>query len=328
MQFINALSLAPSVNDWLANSYHPRVLHVFDHVCNLINEYKEVLSVVTPQIGNGPFNLVIENDVLFSKHLNLQSPISHSTNQFNLEDLLINTADAKLWFPRPNWERLHGKRDDILIQIMSLRGRWSHARSNLLANLKIASSQRAGTLLATTLPITNYQVCGLDMPFANIAQDYSTTDSLQSPISNSLISSLASADFTSSLTAAKQLAGLGIGMTPSGDDFIMGALYAEWIIHPPEIARVFAEEIATTSAPLTTSLSAAWLRSAGKGEAGILWHRFFDALVSGDEADIQLQITKLLSVGHTSGADSLAGFMDLFTCWGEHCSNLWEYNQP
>lgn len=56
---VTALSLAPTVNDWRADSRQPRILHVFDHASNLINERGEVLSVVTPQIGNGPFNLVI-----------------------------------------------------------------------------------------------------------------------------------------------------------------------------------------------------------------------------------------------------------------------------
>ena len=84
MQSINSLSLAPDVRDWLANSRQPRILHVFDHACNLINVHREVLSIVTSQIGNGPFNLVIEGDILFSEHLNLQSPISNSPNHLNL----------------------------------------------------------------------------------------------------------------------------------------------------------------------------------------------------------------------------------------------------
>ncbi len=97
MKFINALSLAPDAKDWLINSRHPRILHVFDHVCNLINEGREVLSVVTPQIGNGPFNLVVEGDVLFSDYLNTQSQISIHMDQFRLGDLTINTADENLW---------------------------------------------------------------------------------------------------------------------------------------------------------------------------------------------------------------------------------------
>jgi len=161
MQSINALSLAPDVCDWLAHSRHARVLHVFDHACNLINERREVLSIVTPQIGNGPFNLVVEDEVLFSDHLDAQSLISIRANQLRLEDLTINTKDAKLWSPRPDWERLHAKRDDILSQLMSLRASDSE-RSNPLVNFEIASglvsmrtSSYSTTALAMTLPITN-----------------------------------------------------------------------------------------------------------------------------------------------------------------------------
>src|SRR5215216_6945929 len=97
MRSINAHSGTQNVRDWLANSRHPRILHVFDHACNLINERREVLSIVTPQIGNGPFNLVVEDNVLFSEHLKLQFLISVFPNQLNLGDLSINTKNAKLW---------------------------------------------------------------------------------------------------------------------------------------------------------------------------------------------------------------------------------------
>lgn len=296
--FINAESITPVARDWLANSRQPGILHVFDHACNLINEHGKVLSLVTLQIGQGPFNLVIEGDFCFSEHLNLQSPVSISLNQLNLGDLSIHAANAKLWSPRPDWERLHAKRDDILDQIMSLRVSDSE-RSNPLAHLEIASSQ--SMLLAMTLlqlPLTNYQP---------------SVSNLQSLI----LSSVITANIQSSKNAARQLSGLGSGLTPAGDDFILGAIYAAWIIHPVDVAKVIAEEITNTAAPLTTTLSAAWLRSAGRGEAGILWHEFFDALILGDTSAIQLQITKLLLVGATSGADALAGFTGTFICWAE-----------
>ena len=265
MQSINALSLTPDVNGWLANSRYPRILHVFDYACNLINERGEVLSIVTREIGNGPFNLVIEEDVLFSDHLNLESPISNSPSLLNLGDLTINTGNAELWFPRPDWETLHVRRDEVLA-------------------------------LLAKLPVTNYQL-------------------LNSPFSNSLASSLANADLPASINAAQKLAGLGIGLTPSGDDFIMGAILAAWIIHPADVAGVLAAGVTEVAAALTTSLSGVWLRSAGRGEAGILWHNFFDALISVDAIAIQLLIKKMLSIGHTSGADALAGFFGVFTAW-------------
>jgi hypothetical protein len=89
----------------------------------------------------------------------------------------------------------------------------------------------------------------------------------------------------------------------------MGGIFAVWILHPFERARLIAAEMANTAAPLTTSLSAELLRSAGRGEAGILWHEFFDALVSEETSAIEFSMSRLLSVGHTSGADALAGFM-------------------
>jgi len=268
MQFLNALSLAPDVNDWLANSFHLRILHVFDHACNLINERREILSIVTPQIGNGPFNLVVKDDVLFSDYLHAQSPISIRANQLYVGDLTINTDSAKLWSPYPNWERLHAKRDVILNQL-------------------------------TSLPITAYQIL-----FPN------------SLISN-LSLALANANLSPSLSAVQKLAGLGQGLTPAGDDFIMGALYAAWIIHPHEVASILAKEIARAAAPLTTSLSAAWLRSAGNGEAGVLWHEFFATLLHMNILRAQAAMDKILAIGETSGADALSGFTDIFSSYAE-----------
>ena len=277
MKTIKALSLAPAVRNWLENPQHPRILHVFEQACNLIDERGEILSIVIPQIGDGPFNLVVENNIWFSKHLNVEFPIhragpavSHrrarGTNgveapifhtQLHLGDLTIDTMKAKLWNPRPNWEKLHARRDQILDQLLSL-----------------------------SLP--DHQL------------------SIPNKLASNLASALTGADISSAKTIASQLSGLGIGLTPTGDDFIMGAVYAVWIIHPIKIANVLAREVADTAAPLTTSLSAAWLRSAGNGEAGILWHQFFDALVTGEE--VEFHIAKILAIGETSGADALSGF--------------------
>lgn len=269
MRFINSISLTPAVTDWLIHTHHPHILHIFDRACNLINEHKEVLSIVTPQIWDGPFNLVIEDDVCFAEHINLKSPVSNSPHQLTLGDLTIHTTGAEPWNPRPNWKLLHSQKGKILSRLIQL-------------------------------PITNH-------PPTN------------PQFSNSLISNLCSSLITANVPTAKslaaKLAGLGIGLTPSGDDVLMGALYAAWIIHPPEIASVLGSEVAETASALTTSLSAAWLKSAGRGEAGSLWHQFFDAMLTGE--DIQSKIKNILAVGHTSGADVLTGFMGVLTCWNE-----------
>jgi len=206
MQLLNAVSLTLTVSEWLANSRHPRILHIFDHACNLINEHRDILSVVTQEIGNGPFNLVVEDNILFSEQLNVQSPISIRADQLHIGDLTIRTADAKLWSSRPDWEDLHRKRKFILTQL-------------------------------TQLQIANYRSLSSLVPSLSFA--------------------LANTDIETAKAITSQLAGLGQGLTPSGDDIILGAVLAAWIIHPLDIATDMAKEIAETAAPLTTSLSAA-----------------------------------------------------------------------
>ena len=76
MPSLDALSLAPDADRWLEGSRQLHVLHVFERVCNLINEHADVLSIVTPQIGNGPFNLVLGEEICFPDYLDLESPIS------------------------------------------------------------------------------------------------------------------------------------------------------------------------------------------------------------------------------------------------------------
>src|SRR5258706_6274 len=117
---MNVLFLTPTVNNWLANSSRPRILHVFEQVCNLINERGEVISIVTSQVGNGPFNLVIEGNALFSDHFHAESPISIHADQIRIGNLTLNTTSAKLWCSRPNWEMLHTNKDKILSQLRSL----------------------------------------------------------------------------------------------------------------------------------------------------------------------------------------------------------------
>lgn len=274
MQPIKARSLTPGVKAWLANSQSARILHVFDSVCNLINENKVVLSIVTPQMGNGPFNLVVQNSVCFSDWIDVESRVSIFPNQLNIGDLSVQIVNAKTWNPSPDWETLRARRDLITGQVL---------RSSLARDLGLHRKN---------LPIQPYLL-------------------------SSLSSVLAAGNYSSTREITAKVAGLGSGLTPAGDDFLMGAVYATWILHPPKVAGLLAQEIAKTAAPLTTSLSAAWLRAAGNGEAGSLWHAFFDALISADPLRVSTAWKNILAVGETSGADAMAGFTAVFALWRE-----------
>jgi hypothetical protein len=244
--------------DWMKNTHRPRILHVFDRACNLLNERGEVLSIVTSKMGNGPFNLVVDDHVLFTEYIQSESPVAIFDRQLIVGDLTFDTEGAKVWDPNPGWGTLYGNRDMI---------------ADLLAAYPDPKSQ---------LPTSLY----LD-----------------------LISALVDGDVAASEAATCRLAGLGVGLTPAGDDWIMGALFAVWMIHPPAKAKLLARDVTDTAAPLTTSLSAAWLRSAGRGEPGEMWLVLFDELRCSHPAQIQSALENILSFGATSGAEALAGFL-------------------
>lgn len=122
MRSIPAISNAPDLYAWMAKTRHPRILQVFDRAWNLINEEREVLSIVTGRIGNGPFNLVVEDRVLFSETLNRESPVSIFNNQLAAGDLIFSSAAAECWSPRPSWDMLYDNRDNPACQLAASPG--------------------------------------------------------------------------------------------------------------------------------------------------------------------------------------------------------------
>ncbi len=95
-----------------------------------------------------------------------------------------------------------------------------------------------------------------------------------------------------------KLAGLGEGLTPIGDDVLMGVIFGLWVDRPksPMISL-----IGNTAVPRTTTLSGAFLKTAVAGEATIHWHELANDKPSAKQ--------KILSIGHTSGAAAWTGFV-------------------
>lgn len=110
------------------------------------------------------------------------------------------------------------------------------------------------------------------------------------------------------LQGAELLAGLGGGLTPSSDDFVCGVFLWAHITHRGHALLLRA---ADAIAPKTTILSAAFVRAAARGECMMVWHSFIDALTSTprDMRNLLRATDAILKIGHTSGADALAGFL-------------------
>ena len=101
----------------------------------------------------------------------------------------------------------------------------------------------------------------------------------------------------------RDLAGLGYGLTPSGDDFLIGVLAMLDALEQTNIHAALGRAV-VAAADRTSPLSASFLRAAAAGHIGENLHTMIAAFLSGD-ADAA--IAAAARIGHTSGWDALAG---------------------
>lgn len=100
------------------------------------------------------------------------------------------------------------------------------------------------------------------------------------------------------------LAGLGPGLTPSGDDVLGGVLFAFRASRgPAEEPRL----AAVAEAVATTDIARAFLRWAARGQALAPVHDLVAAAVAGDLASARAAGRALAAVGESSGADLALG---------------------
>lgn len=127
---------------------------------------------------------------------------------------------------------------------------------------------------------------------------------LAAPALARLHAATSAGDAAGCLAAARPLLGLGPGLTPSGDDCLVGWLTGAWVT--PRLGRGFVDRaglaLLDAAARRTGPLSRAFLVAAVAGQVAEPVHRFVTAP---DES----RLAGLLELGETSGADVLAGYL-------------------
>lgn len=104
--------------------------------------------------------------------------------------------------------------------------------------------------------------------------------------------------------AAQQLAGLGWGLTPAGDDYLLGAMAALWLLGRHRAAQTLGQHAAL----LTNQLSRAFLQAGAQGHFTAPWHRVAQAIAHNDASACANACTHICQIGASSGRDALAGF--------------------
>jgi hypothetical protein len=110
--------------------------------------------------------------------------------------------------------------------------------------------------------------------------------------------------------AGEPLLGLGPGLTPSGDDFVGGVLFARRVLAPGDAAwSRAATSLVERTHTRTHPISAALLTDLAHGEGHEPLHDLVDALADGAPDRALAAVEQLGRLGHSSGWDMLTGVL-------------------
>jgi hypothetical protein len=286
-----ALSISRAVRERLdAGQFKARVLAVFDRACNLVTPDGDVVTLVIPQVGDGPLNVVVDGASGLFAGVSTSAVAKLEGDRLQVDGLWVDLQGAAVWEPHPDWETLRARRTAIGSWLPHLRALClRHAPASSLLVL-LGGSPPEDTPTHAILSAAQRATVALQEGWAGNSQRLHE--------------------------GVADLAGLGNGLTPSGDDLLAGAMLWAWLDHPtPEM---FCRAVARVAAPRTTTLSAALLKATARGECNAAWHALLSTLSMGQRRGARNKIAaavhEILNRGATSGADSLAGFLLHPTC--------------
>ncbi len=275
-----ALSVSRPVKQRLQDrAFTGRVFGVHPAACNLIGEDGDVITLLAPQVGDGPFSIRVEASFT---DIAVDEPARADARQLTAGRLRVDLEGVPVWEPRPDWVQLRAARGNITTGFIAFEEWTSSAIWGGLAHITGADEYAEGrpTFMAR---------------LARGKEAYSRL----------ILDGLGKRKRDSLVAGARLLAGLGPGGTPAGDDFLVGVMAAIWLLGDLEDISPIAE----TAAPRTAAVSAAFLRAAGRGEFIAAWHDLAQALAAGLPPQVEVAAMRLESFGASSGADALDGFI-------------------
>jgi hypothetical protein len=277
---INATSISRPLKRRLqAQEFVGRVLSLHETVCNLIDDRRDVITLLTPSLPRGPFSITL--NASFDR-LAVGDPAQADAARLVVGNLRLTLDRASIWEPCPDWPRLRmaGK---AVTSAFAVFDEWtSSAIWGGLAHITGADQYPEGKPTF----------------MARLARGKEAYGRL-------IVAGLGNGERVALLEGTRLLAGLGPGGTPAGDDFLVGVMAAIWLLGDEADALAVAE----TAAPRTSALSAAFLRAAGQGEFIEPWHALLEALATADLEQVEQAAMRVENFGASSGADALDGFI-------------------
>lgn len=276
-----------------------RVDSVFAEAVTLVVEPRTYWSLVSERAGNGPLNAVVQSPALLTL-LRCGDQVTGDGRRLRLASgWRLSLSGVSQWNAYPSYQRLAQNPQVVRASLDRLRSEVSLKTPP--ASLAAAASPHARRAFANQPAMAQAQAQAQALG-AGLRRSYRR------------------GDLPGLQAFARQLAGLGPGLTPAGDDWLAG-----WLVglrvqtalpsaeqQPALTFDAVAQAVVEAAADQTTGLSLAFLQAAAAGAVSQGWHSLLAALLSADPAALAAAVAEVMRHGSTSGADMLAGFLAAF----------------
>jgi hypothetical protein len=291
---INAISVGSYALKILKEGAVGEVHSTFERTFNVLIS-GELVGIVRRDVPNGPFNIITDvepNDSMQSlvdkgERIRVNGDLLTFGKEFT-----ISLNGAKIWRPT------HGVKKPIDIRLV---------KRNLSLVKELASRRNEG-FGQLVLHVENI-ISGV--PFND--RQLNQVSRLGLPNIKSLVSAVKPEDLELVRQSAKNLVGLGPGLSPSGDDLLAGFMAGlRWTFNSFNGDVHSVDEINRTIAHVaegTTMLSKQLLIRAADGEVNEAVEVLLEAILAGQIEDVKTATEKVLVIGETSGVDSIVGIL-------------------
>ena len=302
-EHVNAISISSNVARMISkHSVIGQVHSVFRRSFNIITGADELIGVVRKDVPNGPANIVtdlpLQSDFI-SLDVRVGMKVRKSRNRLSIGSgsIVVSLENVREWDPR---KRIYGQMDNpqnirnklkVVQQLIK-----SKARHDGLGQL-VGDIERI---------ISGGQVANWELN--EIAKK--ALASIQR-----LISMFRARNFGGLKENAKDLVGLGIGLTPSADDMLAGFMASNVILSnflndedTYYISKVNKSIISMTKGR-TNLFSQQLLRYAAIGEVNESIGDLIEAIITTTTDKVMENTNRVLEIGETSGADTVLGIL-------------------
>jgi hypothetical protein len=265
-----------------ASEFTGYVHSIFNRTVNVQSlETGELYTVACHEIDNGPNTLILQVDCFNPINLAINDHVYAEKNVLHIANKLAMTVDKAAL-----WESIL----PIYPQNVETLNRNLTKMKDYIDNHGIGGGMKK----------SNHSPTAFEMELSRMLEE--RTDSLLTELSNKRMSE--------SIEKASKLIGLGPGLTPSGDDFLVGLFTVLNIQKSPKYhLKDFGKEVVKLAKPLTNDISYMAIQKASIGKVRESIISLVTSILYGTEEDLILSLNKVLKIGSSSGTDIALGIV-------------------